>query len=601
MGVSLGNSWYFSPGADMRWWSRALFTLALTGGSTSTAWAAKDCSPKISVARKPMIAGDAVPMRAQVEQAAELAEFRLWVRVPKGCSVAPDATVEFYWMSEKDAMTGEVPVQDPLLTETIHIPSSGRHDGTRSLFDLLMLQDEDTLQQLVDPSTDDRAVEVFRLPMQWRYDADHFFDNGTRQPSGAAETVEEGTFVFTIAKHHDTATLSLVTQPGRFLFTSQPCFRAPSAIAGAQPTACSDNGGTWTGAVGGSAFGIKVYVAPFIRHDWVGWSASLSTASIALQGQLGGLADDDATSEVDQLYVSPVDLSISLVDFRLPTPMKIDIGPTVGMGLVKDGSAMRWAFLAGVSISTPLVDVFGKRYGKDPGDADDSLTRQMLETTLASEVKRLSDLQSSMDDAQQAAVRADTTLSTNTEFCADLREFDFRLKTAEKHAKEPEAPKSYGFRLSLLKSWVAGVSDEDRKACGVTTEEEDAAAAAIEAKLEALLKTFVPKTSEVPDEAWNACRADATSTATRQNLCPKLRSLQTAFDQEDARLVTLLLGNEAKIKEALAGAPDTCDAIKPYVTDPATHVAEGKRLSLDPTDRITKLVEQVSAKCGVTP
>lgn len=441
------------------------------------------CEPRISIARR-LMGVDSVPRRAQVERVGELREFRFFAKVKGGCPVGEGADVSLYWVDEDlDAETSK-----PKRTAVGRIPlteakgAARATSGTTSIAELLLHHDGERLRQLDDDATSDRAIMQFRMPIAWEYcvAADQLVACPA-EPANAdgvspvTKVHRRDTFLVTVAKHHDEWTLSLVTQPGRFQFTSQPCRTATSATGGALPLSCADGDGGWTGAVGASALGVKVFYAPMVSVDWFGISTTLSTASMAFQSELGSASTTttDTVDGVPQLYVSPVDLSFSPIDFRLPQPMRIDIGPSVGVALVSDGPALRTAFIAGVNISAPLVDIFGKRYGRNPGksvvdyrelDGGEALRETLLDLEALQQLLRGSE---PSDDAESP-------------WCTRLGRFSTLWGEAEREGAEVSSKSKVGKRLQALEDWWLSLDPSQLRACGVTPPAEAEAEEAME-------------------------------------------------------------------------------------------------------------------------
>lgn len=331
---------------------------------------------------------DITPRLTWVEQVDMLHTLRPYVRV-RDCAVGKGASIRFELAQPDDAL---VDVGRARISPTKDPSRRGRRvASTMSAWDMLKKHQRERFDSFLE--ADDDTLELFVLDLVWTWCESSAGLSPLDSCDSSNLQSAQDSFRLEVTRHHDSIALSLVTQPGRFLFTTEPCDYVVASGGGAISRGCvsgNANRQAWSALLGGSAFGVKVYVAPFPRVPWIGWSATLSTASLALANSLG--SSPAAGGDIEgtrSLFFSPADFSISLIDFRIPAPVRIDIGPMVGGGLVVDGPGLRFAPIAGISISTPLVDVFGKRYGKRKPSMRDRRSQGRLETELEDLLREL--------------------------------------------------------------------------------------------------------------------------------------------------------------------------------------------------------------------
>jgi len=320
-----------------------------------------ECTVILSLTQRPT--RNISPSRAVLESIDLLSQLRPHVRL-KNCSVAPGAEIILH--SPTADATEKANASDH--TARVHpLANDKPHPADRSIVAFFTGDLQTRLSNFRANAEETSTYFDLVITADWCQTS----NNIDACPPATANRHLTQAFRIVVAKDHDIATLSLISQPGRVMFSWTPCDEPPP---GTQfPSSCSDTKGTWSGLISASALGAKVRLAPSVRYPWLGFSSSISTASFGVQQIFQDYATESSPANQTTAFTSIADLHVNVLDFRMPAPARIDLGLGVGVAMIKDRQAPAWRPVPtfGINIATPLIDFPGSKFGRGRAPAID--------------------------------------------------------------------------------------------------------------------------------------------------------------------------------------------------------------------------------------
>jgi hypothetical protein len=492
-----------------------------------------------------------------------------------------------------------------------YIPIADKHDHrtirtSATLYDAIQATDMDRMTQLREGKLGEAASFDENLIFEWceRSEAWQVKEgansqtttelrptivacpaDGAAPPAGTTKYTSNLSYTAIVGREHEYVSLAVTAQPGRFMGVMVPCSIATSYTSGQIPEACEDGrGSVWGATAAASPIGAKVYFAPSVRYPWLGFSVSISASSIGVNSIVSKLSTEASTDTTNTggqptLFTSPFDIALGIADLRVPGDARFDITPQLGLAVLARDGMLRPAPYFGVSITTPLIEVFGARFNGSRSPTVVFSPDHPMYLPLTVSITRAKEAQDDLD-ALSDWEDADWSASDADEALVDL---ESALEKVESHAKvlNHELPRSISVQIEQVKVDAGeameqlaerreAVSEKVKALEAKRSELEDAAkqermkeqaqvdqlkkdeeaAATTAARTEVGVADGVTPTSE-QQQKIDALKLTILSDARKKEIADKLKASLTLTDDQKKKLGESIKSDLAAAKDAL--------------------------------------------------